>query len=145
MTYATVGHAAKIDREISTMVEKPVLIPESHARELSRLKEPEAIRETYRQVTEANPQPTAKDIRAAVERRAEATPRNPDRAAASLWRMAEDRKLASKVEAEKQAKRRRKAKPEVRATAMLQAAGLEPTPERIAFVIDALQHLDKLG
>lgn len=47
----------------------PVPSTESQARELSRLKEPEAIRETWQEVTSSNPQPTARDIRQAVERR----------------------------------------------------------------------------
>ncbi len=57
---------------ITTMVVSAELqapLNERQARELSRLKEPEAIRETWQEVTSNNPQPTARDIRQAVERR----------------------------------------------------------------------------
>ena len=42
---------------------------EAQARELARLKEPETIREVWQEVRESTPEPTARDIRQAVDRR----------------------------------------------------------------------------
>lgn len=59
--------AGRIDHIISPIGETQ--LPESQARELARLKEPAAIREVWQEVQESTPEPTARVIREAVERR----------------------------------------------------------------------------
>jgi hypothetical protein len=63
--------AAQVDREISTMVEKPVVIPERQARELAPLvkSDPETARAVWREVNEEHAgSVTAPKIREAVQR-----------------------------------------------------------------------------
>lgn len=60
--------AGQVDRAISQL-EKREPLPYTQARELARLKEPETIREVWHEVREATPQPTARVIRKAVQRR----------------------------------------------------------------------------
>lgn len=61
------ARVAKVLTESSPIGELPD--NEFQARELARLKEPETIREVWQEVRESTPEPTARDIRQAVDRR----------------------------------------------------------------------------
>ena len=66
--------AAKTERNISTIVEKSEPLPESHLREISKIKDPDQQREVYRQAVETAPEGkvTARHIEETVKEMKEA-------------------------------------------------------------------------
>lgn len=63
--------AAKVDRVLTNWSKEPVHVPEGHARELAKLREPDAIAEAWKEAASSAPEGavTAKHVAAAVAKR----------------------------------------------------------------------------